>query len=248
MQKELDSGNPHVAGFAIPGLTVTLNANVIRQQQTGHNVVALPAGHDARPPASSKPWVASARTTITWAAAAPATRSPSKQDANEIHHGADDNASGTAAVLAIGEALSKQPRKRNLMLAFWSGEELGLIGSNAFVTKPPVPIDQIAAYLNFDMVGRVSDNKLTVQATGTRAIVAEAARAGQRRGRLRSDAAGRSVSADRRQQLQQRERAVPDVLHRRAPGLPQAQRHRRQDQLRGSRSRRRARQWRSSSG
>ena len=75
-----------------------------------------------------------------------------------------------ALVLAIGEALSKQPRKRNLLLAFWSGEELGLLGSSWFVTKPPVAIDQIAAYLNFDMVGRVSDNKLTVQATGTSGI------------------------------------------------------------------------------
>src|SRR6185503_3341635 len=44
---------------------------------------------------------------------------------------------------------------------------LGLIGSNAFATKPPVPLDAVAAYLNFDMVGRMQDNKLTVQAAGT---------------------------------------------------------------------------------
>ena len=65
-----------------------------------------------------------------------------KQDTNQVHHGADDNASGTSAVLAIAEALSKQQRRRNLLVAFWSGEELGLLGSNAFVTKPPVPIEQ----------------------------------------------------------------------------------------------------------
>ena len=70
-------------------------------------------------------------------------------------------------MLAIGEALSKQPRRRNVLLDFWSGEELGLLGSAAFVAKPPVPIDQIAAYLNFDMVGRMQDNKLAVQAAGT---------------------------------------------------------------------------------
>ena len=73
-------------------------------------------------------------------------------------------------MLNIADALAKQPRKRNLLIAFWSGEELGLLGSNAFVTKPPVPLDQVAAYLNFDMVGRVADNKLTVQATGTSAM------------------------------------------------------------------------------
>jgi aminopeptidase YwaD len=49
----------------------------------------------------------------------------------------------------------------------WSGEELGLIGSAAFVAAPPVPVDRIEAYLNFDMVGRMQDNKLTVQALGT---------------------------------------------------------------------------------
>ena len=90
-----------------------------------------------------------------------------KDDAGKIHFGADDNASGSAAVLAIAATLAKQPRKRNVLVGFWSGEELGLIGSNAFSTTPPVPLDTIAAYLNFDMVGRMQDNKLTVQAMGT---------------------------------------------------------------------------------
>src|SRR5207237_4606523 len=45
--------------------------------------------------------------------------------------------------------------------------ELGLIGSNAFVTSPPIPVAQMEAYLNFDMVGRMQDNKLTIQAIGT---------------------------------------------------------------------------------
>ena len=57
--------------------------------------------------------------------------------------------------------LADQPRRRNVLLEFWSGEELGLIGSSAFVDAPPVPVDQMAAYLNFDMVGRMQDNKLT---------------------------------------------------------------------------------------
>src|SRR5678810_1293756 len=58
-------------------------------------------------------------------------------------------------------------RKRNLLIALWSAEEIGLIGSKEFVTMPPVPIDQIEAYVNFDMVGRMKDNKLAAQATGT---------------------------------------------------------------------------------
>ena len=166
VQKELDSGNPHVAGFAIPGITVTVNANVIRQQQTGHNVVGyLPA--TTATTGMNKPWVSIGAHYDHLGRGGGGNSLAEKQDANAIHHGADDNASGTATVLAIAEAMSKQPRKRNLLVAFWSGEELGLLGSNAFVTTPPVPNDQLAAYLNFDMVGRVTDNKLTVQATGT---------------------------------------------------------------------------------
>ena len=54
-----------------------------------------------------------------------------------------------------------------MLIGLWSAEEIGLIGSSAFVATPPVPLDEIAAYLNFDMVGRMQDNKLAVQATGT---------------------------------------------------------------------------------
>ncbi len=169
VQKEFDSGNPHVAGFAIPGLTVSLKANVVRQQQTGNNVVAyLPATTAVT--GVAKPWIAVGAHYDHLGRGTTGGSLAGKDDANQIHHGADDNASGSATVLAIGEAFSKQPRKRNLLLAFWSGEELGLLGSNAFVTKPPFPLDTMAAYLNFDMVGRVADNKLTVQATGTSAM------------------------------------------------------------------------------
>jgi hypothetical protein len=166
VQKELDSGNPHVAGFAIPNLTAAVNAKVVRQQQTGSNVLAyLPA----TTPVTSvqRPWVAVGAHYDHLGHGTTGGSLAAKEDAGQIHHGADDNASGSAAVLGIAEALSKQPRRRHLLVGFWSGEELGLLGSNAFVTKPPMPLDQVAAYLNFDMVGRAHDNKLTVQATGT---------------------------------------------------------------------------------
>ena len=169
VQKEFDSGNPHVAGFAIPGITVTLKANVIRQQQTGNNVVAyLPATTPLT--GVVKPWVAVGAHYDHLGRGTTGGSLAGKEEANAIHHGADDNASGTATVLAISEALSTQPRKRHLLIALWSGEELGLLGSAAFVAKPPVPLDALAGYLNFDMVGRVADNKLTVQATGTSAM------------------------------------------------------------------------------
>lgn len=169
VQQEFDSGNPHVAGFAIPGLTLTVKAAVERERQTGRNIVAyLPATTPAD--AVQRPWVAIGAHYDHLGRGTTGGSLAGKDQAGQIHHGADDNASGTSAVLAIAEALASQPRRRHLLIAFWSAEELGLIGSNAFVTNAVVPAEQLAAYLNFDMVGRSTDNKLTVQATGTSSL------------------------------------------------------------------------------
>jgi hypothetical protein len=166
VQKGLDTGNPHATGFAIANVTVTVKAAVERETQSGRNVVAyLPATGPTT--GVEKPWIAVGAHFDHLGRGANGNSLASKEEAGRIHYGADDNASGTAAVLAVAEALSKEPRRRNLLLGFWSAEEIGLIGSTAFVNTPPVPVDQIAAYLNFDMVGRMVDNKLTVQATGT---------------------------------------------------------------------------------
>jgi Peptidase family M28/PDZ domain/PA domain len=166
VQKELDSGNPHVAGFAIPDLTVTIRAAVARETQTARNVVAyLPATSPTD--GVDKPWVALGAHYDHLGRGGNGNSLARKEESGQIHHGADDNASGTAAVLGVAELLAKQPRRRNVLLAFWSGEEMGLLGSTAYVNAPLVPVAQLAAYLNFDMVGRMLDNKLTVQATGT---------------------------------------------------------------------------------
>jgi Zn-dependent M28 family amino/carboxypeptidase len=166
VQKDMDSGNPHATGFAIPNVTVTVQAAVQRETQTGRNVVAyLPASGSTA--GVERPWVAVGAHYDHLGRGSHGNSLAGKEEAGRIHYGADDNASGTAAVLAIAEALSKAPRRRHVLVGLWSAEELGLIGSNAFVSEPPVAVDQIAAYLNFDMVGRMVDNKLTVQATGT---------------------------------------------------------------------------------
>jgi hypothetical protein len=167
-QHALDSANPHVAGFAIPNVTVRLTPIVRRETRTAANVVAyLPATVSS--PALAKPWVALGAHYDHLGRGENGNSLATKDDIGKIHHGADDNASGSAAVLAAGELLASRPRKRNVLLEFWSGEELGLLGSTAYVNAPSVPLDQLAAYLNFDMVGRMQDNKLTLQATGTSA-------------------------------------------------------------------------------
>ena len=169
-QQELDTANPHVAGFALEKVTLSLKTALVRETQTGRNVVAyLPA--TAPVTAVAKPWVAVGAHYDHLGLGRNGSSLAAKEDTGKPHVGADDNASGSAAVLAIAEALAKQPvRRRHLLVALWSAEEIGLVGSTAFVNAPPVPVAQLAAYLNFDMVGRMQDNKLAVQATGTSPI------------------------------------------------------------------------------
>lgn len=85
-----------------------------------------------------------------------------------VHHGADDNASGTTALLALAERLaSSGPRERSVLFIAFTAEESGLIGSARFVAEPPVPLDRIVAMINLDMVGRVRNDTLYVGGGGT---------------------------------------------------------------------------------
>lgn len=87
----------------------------------------------------------------------------------EIHHGADDNASGTAGVLELARIFSTQrPKlKRTLVFIAFSGEEEGLLGSNYYVNHPLMPLDKTVAMINMDMIGRMKDRKLIVGGVGT---------------------------------------------------------------------------------
>ncbi len=87
-----------------------------------------------------------------------------------IHNGADDNASGTAALIELGRQLKKANAKGNnyLFIAF-SGEELGLFGSKHFVDNPTIDLKKVDYMINMDMVGRLNDTSrvLTVGGVGT---------------------------------------------------------------------------------
>lgn len=87
-----------------------------------------------------------------------------------IHNGADDNASGIAALLHIAEYLktSGKAKKNNYLFMAFSGEELGLVGSKAFVNNPTLDITKVNYMLNMDMVGRLNAEKvLAVNGAGT---------------------------------------------------------------------------------
>lgn len=86
-----------------------------------------------------------------------------------IHNGADDNASGTAGLLEVIEAVRSlpQPPRRTLLFAFWDGEEKGLLGSKHWLSAPTRPLNQIKLVINADMIGRLRPEGIEV--TGTRA-------------------------------------------------------------------------------
>jgi hypothetical protein len=165
-QAALDGGDPHAAvGFALPGASVTLRTAVARERAQARNVVAyLPATGAVLP---DKPWVLVGAHYDHLGEGAHASSLAGREETALVHYGADDNASGTAAVLEIGRLLAGGPRARHVILAFWSGEESGLLGSAAFVNDAVVPADALAASFNFDMVGRMQENRLVAQATGT---------------------------------------------------------------------------------
>tara|TARA_R110000868_G_scaffold93190_1_gene258057 strand:- start:21392 stop:22381 length:990 start_codon:yes stop_codon:yes gene_type:complete len=85
----------------------------------------------------------------------------SKSEKIGIHHGADDNASGTSALLEIGEKLKahRAELKRSVLLVAFGAEEQGLLGSKYFVANPVVPLSQIKLMINMDMVGRLNEAK-----------------------------------------------------------------------------------------
>ena len=167
VQASFDTGNPHATGFDLP-LEGSLEVSLETQEATGHNVIGyLPPTGGA---ALDKPYVLLGAHYDHLGRGRGGDSLARGGEAGQIHNGADDNASGVAAVLSAGARLAAAARDRGVMLAFWSGEELGLLGSADFVQQAPVPMDAIAAYLNFDMVGRLEDNPLNLQAVGSSSV------------------------------------------------------------------------------
>ena len=98
-----------------------------------------------------------------------------------VYPGADDNASGTAVVLGLARAFAATGgADRTLVFAFFGAEELGLIGSRHYVSRPPIPLDRTVAMVNFDMVGRLQGRSLNIaggdSGSRLRALVSDAAK------------------------------------------------------------------------
>jgi hypothetical protein len=162
LQTVLDTAAQAVPGFVLKGVTVAASGGVLPVTKTDRNIVAvLPAT------TTSAEYVMIGAHYDHLGLGQTGSLARSGEE-HAIHNGADDNASGVAAVLELAARFAKEKeRKRNVIIALWAGEELGLVGSNYFAAHPPVPLDKIIAYFNFDMVGRLQNNKLQVQGVGS---------------------------------------------------------------------------------
>jgi len=91
-------------------------------------------------------------------------------DAHEPHVGADDNASGTTAMVLAAERMAARkgaPRAPTIAFVAFTAEEIGLVGSSHFADDPPRPFETLEAMINMDMVGRLREDKLSVMGVGT---------------------------------------------------------------------------------
>lgn len=95
------------------------------------------------------------------------SREPNRN--GEVHNGADDNATGTAAVMELARRFAQADKKPSRRLVFigFSGEERGLLGSNFYVRNPIYPLESTVAMVNFDMIGWLRNDNLTIYGTGT---------------------------------------------------------------------------------
>ncbi len=176
VQETLDTGQL-IPGFSLDGLTLGATIDIRQEKRQGRNVLArlrVPEG-------AADAGIVMVGAHIDHLGTGLGNGSLAREDEKGgIHFGADDNASGVAAVLGIAKTLAAQQAagegalKRDIVFALWSGEELGLLGSSHFArtfgqTERQTLAPAIAAYLNLDMVGRL-DTALVLQGVSSSSV------------------------------------------------------------------------------
>ncbi len=179
VQKRLDTGEL-LERFALPGIRIAATIDLQTETRQGRNVLArLPVAGTA----SQRPALVIGAHVDHLGRGVEGKSLARSEESGQIHYGADDNASGVAALLEIAQYLVDQKERgkltqtRDVIFAAWSGEELGILGSTHFVralgeSESGSRMDlsnRVAAYLNLDMVGRL-DKQLVLQGTGSSSV------------------------------------------------------------------------------
>ena len=170
LQDQLDRGEP-MMGFAIPDSEIEVGVDIRQERRTGRNVLAR-----LKSPHPNGEIIAVGAHLDHLGRGLSASSLAREEERDQIHHGADDNASGVGGLLEIARYLAglrdrgELRMKRDLLVAAWSGEELGRLGSSHFVGAPGNE-DQgssspIVAYLNLDMIGRLREH-VVLQGVGS---------------------------------------------------------------------------------
>jgi hypothetical protein len=163
IQKAIDK-DLQPRSFDAKGLRARIATEVARNRRTVKNVIGAITGSD---PALKDQWIVIGAHYDHLGLGNRNSLAPSL--IGQVHHGADDNASGTAGVIELARLASEnKPRwKRSVLFMAFAGEEIGLLGSSYFVNHPTVPLMNIDAMINMDMIGRLTNKRLFVGGIGT---------------------------------------------------------------------------------
>jgi Tol biopolymer transport system component len=174
LQDALDEGSSQ-PGFEVPSLSLAARIDIRKERRVGRNALGLLRVADA--PTDELVIVGAHVDHIGRGDGLDSLASG--DDVGKIHPGADDNASGVAGLLEIAQYLAhlhhtgRLGARRDILFAAWSGEELGVLGSNHFVKtfgsgaeEPDSLRPRVSSYLNLDMIGRLQD-KLYLQGVGS---------------------------------------------------------------------------------
>jgi aminopeptidase YwaD len=150
--------------LALENISIEFKTDVVQVNGNSSNVVGLLKGSDAQ--LATEYVVIGAHYDHLGLGGA---ESLAQRPEGEIHHGADDNASGTSALIELARLLAKDRArvKRSILFIAFGAEEEGLLGSAAYTKNPVVPLASTIAMINMDMVGRLRNSSLTIGGVGT---------------------------------------------------------------------------------
>lgn len=164
LQKEINK-NRAPRSFSLPGVSVHVALDLKEIRQKTRNVIGMLEGSD--PELKNQVIVIGAH--YDHLGMGGEGSGSLKPDTVAIHHGADDNASGTAGLLELAQAFAneKEALKRSIVFISFTGEEMGLLGSGYYVNHAILPLARTVSMINMDMIGRLRNRTLIVQGVGT---------------------------------------------------------------------------------